>query len=229
MKPLKIIETSDGSHTLYNAVLDETYHSTHGALTESLHVFIKEGLHYYLAQKKPIVLNILEVGFGTGLNALLTCLEAEKLKIQVNYHSLEPYPIDVALLSHLNYTTSLAENSKQIFEQLHASEWERPVQITRDFTLNKSKTSLTAFKSLQVFDIAYFDAFAPRKQPELWEKDALEKVIMLLKAEGIFVTYSAMGALKRNLKSLDMLVESIPGPPGKREMTRGIKVAKENS
>ena len=107
-----------------------------------------------------------------------------------------------------------------------ASVWEQPVQITTDFTLIKNKVSLTAFKSSQVFDIVYFDAFAPRKQPELWERDALEKVISPLRNEGVFVTYSAMGALKRNLKSLDMLVESISGPPGKREMTRGIKVVK---
>jgi len=229
MNPLKIIETSDGSHTLYNAVLDETYHSTHGALTESLHVFIKEGLHHYLAQKKSIVLNILEVGFGTGLNALLTCLEAEKLKIQINYHSLEPFPVDIALLPQLNYTNALVENSQQLFSALHASVWEQPVQIIPDFILTKSKVSLTAFKSSQEFDIVYFDAFAPRKQPELWEREAIEKVITPLRNEGVFVTYSAMGALKRNLKSLDMLVESIPGPPGKREMTRAIKVAKENS
>lgn len=229
MKPLKIIETSDGSHTLYNAALDETYHSTHGALTESLHVFIKEGLHHYLDKKTISIINILEVGFGTGLNALLTCLEAEKLDIQVNYHSLEPFPIDVALLPHLNYTTDLTENSQQIFEQLHALAWEKSIQVTPHFSLTKSTVSLTEYKPAQVFDIVYFDAFAPRKQPELWELTALEKVVTPLRTAGIFVTYSAMGALKRNLKSLDMVVEAIPGPPGKREMTRGIKAAKKNS
>ena len=223
MENLKIIDTGDGSHTLYNQSLDETYHSTHGALTESQYVFIKEGLHFWLKSNKDKTVNILEVGFGTGLNALLTCLEAEKLQVNINYITLEPYPVLRGLLESLNYTSNLSEKATMFYKQLHEVDWGKDNTITPYFNFYKSKAPLQEFESEVKFDVIYFDAFAPRKQPELWEKTSLECATKSLKSQGVFVTYSAMGALKRNLKDLGLLVSSIPGPPGKREMTRGVK------
>ncbi len=224
MEGLKIIDTGDGSHTLYNKALDETYHSTHGALTESQHVFIKEGLQFKLDTLNTKEISILEVGFGTGLNALLTCLEAEKTQIKIYYHTLEPYPVDAELLDSLNYTLNLPQKAKAIFNDLHQATWEERHSITPFLDLHKLQATLESFRERNKFDVVYFDAFAPRKQPELWENAALSCATNSLKQHGVFVTYSAMGALKRNLKALGLEVSSISGPPGKREMTRGIKI-----
>ena len=224
MKELKVIETGDGSHTLYNEDLDETYHSTHGALTESKHVFIKEGLDYYRVKNpKQTSIAILEIGFGTGLNAILTLQAAIENKIKIDYYTLEPFPLNTEIIKKLDYKSLFDGPYQSYYDQLHQLPWVAENTIASYFKIIKSTTSLQDFSSDKEFDLVYFDAFAPRKQPELWELNSIQNSVKFLKEKGVLVTYCAMGAFKRNLKALNMLVESIPGPPGKREMTRGIK------
>lgn len=214
--------TADGSHTLYVPHLDETYHSKHGAIQEALHVFIGAGFNYF---KKP-QLKILEVGFGTGLNAFLTLLESEKIDVITNYTGIEAFPLDNNVVQQLNYTDKLSLKDKEIelFGQLHKVEWESYQQITKNFTLNKLKVELGEFNSIEKFDIVYFDAFGPQVQPEMWTLSIFEAIYNLLSQDGILVTYCAKGSVKRALKEVGFKVESLPGPPGKREMTRAVKL-----
>lgn len=219
MNTIKIIVTGDGSHSLFNEALDETYHSRHGALQESLHVFIVHGFRYFVQKQKSKSVSILEVGFGTGLNALLTLAEAIESDISVAYTSLETYPLSEEVWVKLNYP-----DTHNRFKELHRAEWEKWSQINSQFKLLKLEKSLQDVElDSQPYDLIYFDAFAPTKQPELWELKVLEKVVKTLKSGGMFVTYCAKGQLKRDLKSLGLIVESLPGPPGKREMVRALK------
>ncbi len=219
MSSLKIITTQDGSHSLLNEALDETYHSRHGAVQESEYVFIEKGLNFMLDSDKESV-SILEVGFGTGLNALLTVNSSEKSKINIAYSTLETHPIPEEIWSTLNYSTN-----KFLFEKIHTSAWNEWVAVTSHFKLLKREESLQAVNlSDQQFDLIYFDAFAPNKQPEMWEHSLLQKISKSMKSGAVFVTYCAKGQLKRDLKSLGLVVESLPGPPGKREMVRAIKM-----
>lgn len=226
---LQLLRTKDNSFTLYNPQLDETYHSRHGALQESLYVFIKQGLHHYLENTNAKEINILEVGFGTGLNALLTYLEFEKLNLKTNYYSLEPYPIPKEIVDQLEYpkVLSLNEEEKTIFHQLHDGSFIKEKSDAQfQFKLLKNSFSEPIDKAIGKeihFDLIYFDAFAPDKQPDLWTRPVLEKCNELLKPSGIWVTYCAKGAVKRNLKTVGFNVETLPGPPGKREMIRAIK------
>jgi tRNA U34 5-methylaminomethyl-2-thiouridine-forming methyltransferase MnmC len=219
LNTIKIIVTGDGSHSLLNEALDETYHSRHGAVQESLHVFITQGFNYLLKKQKHESISILEVGFGTGLNALLTLSEAIKNELSVAYTSLETYPLSQELWENLNYP-----DPSNMLKELHEAEWQKWADISSYFKLLKLEKSLQLvdFEPEQ-FDLIYFDAFAPNKQPEMWELPVLEKVIKTLKSEGAFITYCAKGQLKRDLKTLGMIVESLPGPPGKREMVRALK------
>lgn len=219
MDTIKLIVTGDGSHTLLNEALDETYHSRHGAIQESMHVFIEQGLKFLLKEQKPGPISILEVGFGTGLNALLTLTESIKNELAIAYTSLETYPLGQELWKNLNYP-----DPDYLFNELHKAEWHKWVEITDHFKLLKLEKSLqhTELEPEQ-FDLIYYDAFAPNKQPEMWEQPVLNKVIKTLKSRGAFITYCAKGQLKRDLKSLGLIVESLPGPPGKREMVRAIK------
>jgi tRNA U34 5-methylaminomethyl-2-thiouridine-forming methyltransferase MnmC len=222
---LQLITTGDGSHSLLNTDLNETYHSTHGAVQESQHVFIKNGLDFFIEQNTPDEINILEVGFGTGLNALLTARQIQDSKIKVHYTSLEAFPISIELADQLSYSNDVVfQQSKQLFMSLHESGWDEPVSILANFTLEKKIITLqeSSFHPSE-FDLVYFDAFAPNKQPEMWEVDILEKVVQAMKPKGVFVTYCAKGQLKRDLKSLGMIIETLPGPPGKREMVRALK------
>ena len=219
--PLQIITTADGSHSLLNTDLGETYHSRHGALQESTYVFIKMGFDFFVEQHKAQSINILEIGFGTGLNAWLTLQKAKQTGVVVNYSSLENYPLDKNIWSNLNY----GETDKPSFEKLHEAEWNKPVSIHENFTLQKIEDTLQHFSlSTFYFNLIYFDAFAPNKQPEMWELPLLKKVIDTLLPGGVFVTYCAKGQVKRDLKFLGLQVENLPGPPGKREMLRGIKI-----
>ncbi|MEM1136677.1 MAG: tRNA (5-methylaminomethyl-2-thiouridine)(34)-methyltransferase MnmD, partial [Bacteroidota bacterium] len=209
---------------IYNPILKETYHSTHGAVTESKHVFLKEGMEYFLSKYPTLKkISIIEVGFGTGLNAMLTLARALEINIDIFYVTLEPFPISTKLIKALNYQSLFRKADWHYFETIHNTPWEAENKIAPHFTFVKSKTNLENFTTQSKFDLVYFDAFAPRKQPELWEVDALRHAVTPLKPLGVLVTYSAMGAFKRNLKALGMHIESIPGPPGKREMTRAIK------
>jgi tRNA U34 5-methylaminomethyl-2-thiouridine-forming methyltransferase MnmC len=221
---IQLIQTSDGSSSLLNVALNETYHSTHGAIQESAHVFIKNGLQFFIEKNHSNSVSIFEVGFGTGLNALLALLFSQENKVQINYTSIEAFPVDWETASQLNYPDQLKRDTQNYFQQLHQAEWEKKTKITETFSLFKVKTSIQNFElSPNQFDIIFFDAFAPTKQPEMWTLQVLEKIVLATKSGGVFVTYCAKGQLKRDLKSLGMVVESLTGPPGKREMVRAIK------
>ncbi|HMJ69826.1 MAG TPA: tRNA (5-methylaminomethyl-2-thiouridine)(34)-methyltransferase MnmD [Cyclobacteriaceae bacterium] len=210
---VKLILTSDGSHSLLNTALDETYHSRHGAVQESMHVFIKHGLETWAAKNPGKTVNIFEVGFGTGLNGLLTALTG----LPVNYTAIEAFPLGEPVYSVLNYSPH------ELLQQLHRAPWNEWTEITDNFRLKKIESELEKTTLTDHYDMIYFDAFAPSKQPSMWELPVLTKVCGTLPAGGIFVTYCAKGQLKRDLRSLGFEVETLVGPPGKKEMVRGTK------
>lgn len=215
---VKLILTSDGSHSLINTALDETYHSRHGAIQESIHVFIKSGLDFWTAKNPGKSVSIFEVGFGTGLNALLSALEADIRDVPVKYSSLEAFPVDAELAKTLNYP-QLMFNSQatKMFAQLHDSVWEAWVKLNDNFQIRKIEDTLESVTIDERYDLIFFDAFAPSKQPAMWEFPVLEKVCANLNPGGSFVTYCAKGQVKRDLKALNLEVETLPGPPGKRK------------
>ena len=218
---LKIIVTSDGSHSVLNEALDETYHSRHGARQESVHVFIKNGLEFFSKTNRAV--SILEVGFGTGLNALLSLEYANRHNISVFYTTIESSPLQEEIWSKLNYTDSV--EMKEVFSELHRLPWNEEAAVNSSFRLIKlSQTLQDVALGVLAYDIIYYDAFAPSKQPAMWELPVLDKVAQSLRRSGIFVTYCAKGELKRNLRKLGLQVEVLPGPPGKREMIRVAKV-----
>jgi tRNA U34 5-methylaminomethyl-2-thiouridine-forming methyltransferase MnmC len=222
MSKIELITTGDGSHSLLNTALDETYHSRHGALQESKYVFIRQGLDFYYEKTKSKNISVFEVGFGTGLNAWLTLQRAQELNTNIIYTSLETFPLPATLWPSLNYAAGSAYEDQ--FLKLHQAAWNKSEEITPFFTLQKVEQSLQNFETFaKQFDIVYFDAFAPNKQPELWEAPVLGKVAGMLLLDGVFVTYCAKGQLKRDLKSFGLQVESLAGPPGKREMVRASK------
>jgi len=212
----ELIITKDGSHSLFVPELNENYHSVHGAIEEALHVFIKNGIHYHSKQN----LNILEIGFGTGLNAFLTS-ENKKGKT-VNYTALEPYPVTEELYTKLNFF-KLRNSDGETFLKLHQSDWKKEIEISNDFTLFKSEESVQDFTTNKKFDIIYFDAFSPETQTEMWTKDVFIKCYNLLNKEGFLVTYCAKGVVKRTMKTVGFEVIALDGPPGKRQMTRANK------
>ena len=216
---IKLIHTKDGSHTLYMPELDETYHSQHGAIQEAMHVFIENGIK--LIKKSKI--NVLEVGFGTGLNAILTSEYAKSTGIRVDYLAVETLPLEIQLIKRLNYFAQLKEFSNDEFIQIHQSNWERKERIHDDFLLTKKQIRIQDFESDLKFDVIYYDAFGPRAQNEMWEKSIFKNLFDLLSENGFLVTYCAMGQFKRDLKSIGFKVQSLPGPPGKREMTVAYK------
>lgn len=203
--------------------MDETYHSRHGAIQESGYVFINKGLDYLKSGANPGLISILEVGFGTGLNAWLSLQWATEQKIQLLYHSLETFPLPDEIWKALNYYSN--QEGAEIFQKLHQAPWQEWSDINPFFKVYKENNSLQSV-SLKPshFDLIYFDAFAPNKQPEMWQAPMLEKVVLTMKPGSVFVTYCAKGQLKRDLKSLGLAVESLAGPPGKREMVRAIKI-----
>lgn len=219
----KLTITEDGSHSLFIEELDEHYHSIYGAIQESKHVFIEAGLQCF-SDKSEI--NILEIGFGTGLNALMTLLENEKLTKQIKYTGIEAYPVTIKEANSLNYIQELNIPDFEIqFLELHQSEWERPIKIKSNFTLTKRQEK---FENLTLddnsIDLIYFDAFAPSAQAHLWTEAIFKVLFKSLKSGGILVTYCAKGSVKRTLKSVGFILEALPGPKGKREMTRALKL-----
>ena len=219
---MKIILTADGSNSIHLAELDETYHSVHGAIQESTHVFIEAGLKHWLSiNKKSSAISILEFGFGTGLNAILTAIEAVKNGRNITYHCLEKFPLTGELSTSLNYGEIL-ENST-LFRKIHTVPWEKEQAITANYSIKKIEIDFQDYATDSSYDIIYFDAFAPSKQPELWTKSMLENCYSLLTKGGVFIIYSAKGQLKRDLAAIGFKVESLPGPPGKFEITRAIK------
>ena len=218
-----ILTTSDGSHTIYHKGLDETYHSRHGAWQESVHVFIKNGLDFKLSFNLNKKINILEVGFGTGLNALLTLQMAYRADCLISYTTLEAFPLKEEIWSHLNYDDTNPE-SRSLYEKIHLLPWGEQHLVTPNFRLLKVHSTIQEINLSELsYDLIYFDAFAPSKQPEMWEPVVLKKIVDAMSCNGIFVTYCAKGQLKRDLKNLLLQVETLEGPPGKKEMVRAIK------
>ncbi len=225
----QLILTSDGSHTLLNETLNVYYHSVHGALQESRHIFIKLGLQeamdrYVLKANQnpktlPLPVCIFEMGFGTGLNAVLTWLEAEKMKVPIHYVTIEAFPIEDEQVQLLNYNGLL--NTNRLLE-LHYTTWEKTVSLSPYFTFEKHQTSLQEFDILQSFDAIYYDAFAPSAQPELWTQEIFEKLAGWLKPGGNLTTYCSKSYVRRHLQAAGLRVEKHPGPPGKREVLRAF-------
>jgi tRNA U34 5-methylaminomethyl-2-thiouridine-forming methyltransferase MnmC len=218
----EIIPTSDGSHTVKVPELNVTYHSHHGALGESIHVFIEAGLReaFRLFEGGPI--RVFEVGFGTGLNALLTALEAEKEGREVRYTSLELYPLSEEESAVLNYG-ELLPGSGPLLQQLHHCPWGEEVRITDRFSLEKQQASLLDFSPTGSYHVIYFDAFGPDAQPALWTEEVFRKLHRLLVPQGLLVTYCSKSVVRRAMKAAGFTVKKIPGPWGKREMVRAIK------
>ena len=219
----QIITTADGSKTIHFPEWNESYHSKHGALQEALHVYIKSGLVYRSQDQLTKTLSILEIGFGTGLNTMLSLLFAKENHLKINYHSLEKYPLEKSTLRELDYV-ALFSSESHVFQNLHEVEWEKEQEITPFFNLKKIKADLIEFQSLTRFDLIFFDAFGPRVQPELWAKPILQNTYNILNPGGVWVTYSCKGQVKRDLQDIGFQVKKIPGPPGKREMLRAVKV-----
>jgi tRNA U34 5-methylaminomethyl-2-thiouridine-forming methyltransferase MnmC len=213
----------DGSHTLYSDKYDSHYHSIYGAIDESIHVFISAGL-YYQYRKGLRSVTIFEMGLGTGLNAYLTLLEAQKLGIQVKYISVETDPITIDKAKELNYAKIIDVGSQMSFDKIHNSPWATQTKLSDNFTLEKHNTSIQNFTFDHSIDIIYFDAFAPSSQPELWESDIHKELYEALKTSGILVTYCAKGSFKRMLKDTGYKLDMLNGPHKKREMTRAIKI-----
>lgn len=223
MPKLTITETLDGSHTLLNQSLHETYHSGHGALTEAEHVFIGHGLRPLIA--KHASLKIFEIGFGTGLNAALSLFEAEPAKTAITYHAIDNTPLEPAIVEQLNYPALFQDPGRQkAFYQLHQCAWDRVCTCNPYFRLFKIYDDVTRQMPAGPYDLVYMDAFAPSKQPELWTLDILQKLYKRLNPDGVLITYCAQGQFKRNLKACGFKTEALPGPPGRREMTRAVKV-----
>lgn len=222
MKPTRIFETQDGSHSIFSAKYGVSYHSKYGAIQESQHVFIEAGLYEVGLSKKNI--RILEIGMGTGLNAFMTYLESMRRNFTIHYETVEAFPITVEEAKQLNYPQLLhAEKEQSIFEKIHQEEWGKEIPLAPQFTFKKILDSFEHLDYKKQFDLIYFDAFAPTAQPELWDKEMLTIMYEALVPDGVWVSYCAKGAVKRQLMALGFRIEAIPGPPGKREMTRAIK------
>ena len=219
----RIIErTEDGSATLFVPELNEHYHSVKGALTESQHIFIQMGLNHSQAESP----RVLEIGFGTGLNAFLTLLEAEKKQRDACFTSIERYPLAEDIVHQLGYPEIIAPEASEKFYALHAAPWNQPVRLSSWFTLHKIEGDFTHFDFQSHYDVIYFDAFAPEKQPEMWSQPLFDSLYRQTALGGILTTYCAKGVVRRMLQTAGFTVERLPGPPGgKREILRASKPA----
>jgi tRNA U34 5-methylaminomethyl-2-thiouridine-forming methyltransferase MnmC len=218
----ELITTEDGSHTIISDIFKASYHSIHGAIQETDVVFINAGYNFLISKGYKFI-KIFEVGFGTGLNAYRTLLANRGSDIKILYTCIEPYPLNKEEYEALNYYSQLKESSNVDFLNLHEAYLDVLVQINPSFELHKINSTLQDFRSEILFDLVYFDAFAPNCQPDLWSKDMFEKVYQMMNSESVLVTYCAKGEVKRNLKSCGFIIESLPGPGRKREITRAIK------
>ncbi len=232
--PHKLVKTEDGSHSLFVEELNEHYHSIHGAIQESKHVFIEAGLKSVAAAFKDTVsanipINILEIGFGTGLNAFLTCMESSRLQVRVNYTGIEPFPLDRNLLNSLNYAILMkdgvnsTDDCKKIFDTIHSFDWNKQQFCSDYFSLRKINATIQQVDLKDSYELIYFDAFGPSVQPEMWIPEIFLDLYDILSANGVLVTYCAKGSVKRTLREIGFEVETLKGPPGKREMIRARK------
>jgi tRNA U34 5-methylaminomethyl-2-thiouridine-forming methyltransferase MnmC len=217
MSEIKI--TADGSHTLYVKDLDEHYHSIHGAIAESKHIFIDAGLLFL----KKNDIRIIEMGFGTGLNAFMTLMEAEQTGINVFYTGIEKYPVSTDLTSQLNYADFFPEEYMEDYLKINDSPWNDTITIRNNFQLRKIEADIRDYQIDEFVDLVYYDAFAPDKQPELWTDEIFQRFFQAMNPGGILTTYAAKGKVRRSMIGAGFHVERIPGPPGKREMLRAIK------
>lgn len=215
-----ILITKDGSNTLFVPEIDECYHSTYGAVQESRHIFIDAGLK----QCPKTEIKVLEVGFGTGLNAFLALLEAGRSGRQVLYTSLEKYPVEVEKALQLNYPEVLSPESRNYFELIHTSPWNIEVRITPFFRLKKVETDFTRYSFEDNFDVVFFDAFSPEKQPKMWSQEQFAKIYNYCHSDAILTTYCAKGAVRRAMQAAGFNVERLQGPPGKREILRAVRL-----
>ncbi|MEN0047631.1 MAG: tRNA (5-methylaminomethyl-2-thiouridine)(34)-methyltransferase MnmD [Bacteroidota bacterium] len=224
MSKSSIFETQDGSHSIFSEEFGVSYHSKYGAVQETRHVFIDAALRFKAVVQKDI--SILEIGLGTGLNALMTYLEAKKRNLHISYVAYEAFPISLEAAQQLNFNKILQVEPEDTFvlQQLHDSDWEKATAIDENFNFLKHQQTFDQITYQDRFDIIYFDAFAPNSQPELWELPIMEKMFAALKKTGILVTYCAKGEVKRTMKKAGFTVERLKGPPGKREMTRAVKL-----
>ncbi|MCC5924278.1 MAG: tRNA (5-methylaminomethyl-2-thiouridine)(34)-methyltransferase MnmD [Crocinitomicaceae bacterium] len=227
----KIITTRDGSKTIHFPEINESYHSQHGALQEALHVFIKSGLSHYLTNNpEKSTLSILEVGWGTGLNAILTFdfMQQNFPDLKVNYYGLEAYPVSMEEIHALKYVElDTIKNHRQAYLAMHEAKWNEVASINSNFSLQKLKITIQDWQTITDtkphVDLIYFDAFGPRVQPEMWTPAIFEFLFQLTKENGVFVTYCSKGQVRRDLIAAGFDMEKIAGPPGKREMLRGLK------
>ena len=211
----EIVQTSDGSTTIYLPEWEENYHSKHGAIQEAKHVFIKNGFSLF---DQPEI-SILEIGFGTGLNAFITFLETEKSNQKVSYTGVEAYPVSFDEIAQMNYVAELHANDYEAeFQKMHTCEWDANVKISNLFSLTKRQQFFNQINDIDAFDLIYFDAFGYRVQPELWSTEIFQKMFTALKLGGRLVTYAARGVVKRSMIEVGFTVEKLAGPPGKREM-----------
>lgn len=216
----EILTTKDGSTTIHLPELDESYHSKHGAIQEAYHVFIKSGLSLF--EGKPV--SILEIGFGTGLNAFITYLEAKKTNQIINYVGVEAYPVLLDEALQMNYVSELNSNQESaIFSKVHECSWNEKHSISSNFSLTKREQLFQDINDIEEFDLIYFDAFGFRVQPELWSLEIFQKMFTSLKSGGVLVTYACRSSIKNAMKDSGFVVEKLPGAPGKREMLRAIK------
>ena len=221
----KIITTADGSKTIQIEEWNEQYHSVHGAIQEANHVYITQGLLFFnseLISNSDQKISILEIGFGTGLNAFLSLLASRKINRKIDYFGVEAYPVSKEEIKFLNYSEVLNINDNS-FDNIHKSDWENIHQITDDFSLTKQQKLFKDITDVNCYDIIYFDAFGARVQPELWTETIFKIMFKALKSQGILVTYSSKGSVKRALKAVGFTIERLEGPPGKRHMLRAIK------
>ena len=224
----EIIITSDGSKTIFLPEWNEHYHSKHGAIQEAYHVFIKHGLYHFCHPEHVTQphrsISILEIGFGTGLNAFITLLEAEKLGLSIDYVGVEAFPVKKDEVLQLNYPTQLsAEKKSNIFKKMHEVSWEESHVFPNNFKLTKRQLDFFKIADKEKYNLIYFDAFGPRVQPELWTESMFKKMYDTLHENGVLVTYSAKGSVRRAMQTVGFNVEKCPGPPGKREMLKAFK------
>lgn len=218
---MKLEQTADGSYTLYVPELDEHYHSVKGALTESKHIFIDMGLKHAAATEP----HILEIGLGTGLNCFLTLMEAEASRRKVHYTGIERFPLTLEVVRSLDYPSVIGQGHTEDYFAIHQAPWEEDVELSPWFTLHKTEGDFTRHQFEKGYDIIYFDAFAPEKQPEMWSQPLFDILYSILNEGGILTTYCAKGVVRRMLQAAGFKVERLPGPPGgKREILRATKI-----
>ena len=220
----EVVITGDGSSTIHLPEWDEQYHSKHGAIQEAYHVFIKHGLQHVYNFGETNNLAILEIGFGTGLNAFITLLEADKLKLLIDYFGVEAYPVAMDEIKQLNYPKQLqVSKNEELFKKLHVVGWNESNEISKNFSLTKQNRFFSEINEKTVYNLIYFDAFGARVQPELWTEKIFQQMFDALIDGGVLVTYAAKGSVRRAMQAVGFKVEKLPGPPGKREMLRATK------